>query len=57
MVSASYNFGKFDLGGFSKSVSPKLSIETKKKPPAKDADFVAEDVTTKEQALVYRLSG
>lgn len=57
MVSASYNFGKFDLGGFSKSISPKLSVQTKKQPPAKDPDFVAEDVTTKEQALVYRLSG
>ncbi|KAK9895509.1 hypothetical protein P389DRAFT_154347 [Cystobasidium minutum MCA 4210] len=57
MVSASYNFGKFDLGGFSKSISPKLSVQTKKQPPAKDPDFVAEDKTTKEQALVYRLSG
>jgi hypothetical protein len=57
MVSSSYNFGKFDLGGFSKSVSPKLSVETQKMAPKKDPDFIAEDKTTKEQALLYRLSG
>ena len=57
MVSSSYNFGKFDLGGFSKSVSPKLSVDTKKTAPKKNPDYTVEDKTTAEQALLYRLSG
>lgn len=57
MVSSSYNFGKFDLGGFSKSVSPKLSVDTKKTAPKKNPDYTVTDKTTAEQALIYRLSG
>ena len=57
MVSSSYNFGNYDLGGFSKSISPKLSVQTQKTAPKKDPDFTAVDHTTKEQALIYRLSG
>lgn len=57
MVSASYNFGSFNLGGFSKSVSPKLSVQTKKTVPKKNPDFEVVDKTTLEQAVVYRLSG
>jgi hypothetical protein len=57
MVSSSYNFGKYNLDGFSKSVSPKLSVETQKTAPKKDPDFTVTDKTTNEQALLYRLSG
>lgn len=57
MMSSSYNFGKYDLGGFSKSVSPKLSVQTQKTAPKHDPNFTATDVTTPEQALLYRLSG
>lgn len=57
MVSSSYNFGKYNLGGFSKSVSPELSVQTKKSPPKRNPDFVVTDKTSKEAALVYRLSG
>jgi len=57
MVSSSYNFGKYNLDGFSKSVAPKLSVETKKTAPKKNPDHVVTDKTTKEAALIYRLSG
>ena len=56
-VSSNYNFGNHNLGGFSKSVSPKLSVQAQKTAPKKNPDFQAVDKTTKEQALLYRLSG
>lgn len=56
MRSDNYYFGKFNLNGFSKSVS-KSSVEVKDKPPSRAADIVCEDSTTTEQALLYRLCG
>ncbi|BGP02932.1 hypothetical protein NBRC10513v2_006659 [Rhodotorula toruloides] len=56
MISSGYCFGKFDTGGFQKSIAPKQPVKAGK-PPQRNPDFVFAEKTTPEQAAVYRLSG
>jgi hypothetical protein len=56
MISSGYCFGKFDTGGFQKSIAPKQPLKAGK-PPQRNPDFVFAEKTTPEQAVVYRLSG
>ncbi|GAA6046733.1 hypothetical protein JCM3770_003140 [Rhodotorula araucariae] len=56
MISSGYCFGKFDAGGFAKSIAPKQPLKAGK-PPQRTPDFVFTEKTTAEQAVVYRLSG
>ena len=57
MQSSSFNFGSFGLNGFSKSAAEPPKITASPKPPSREADCVEPEPTSKEQALVYRLSG
>lgn len=56
MVGSSYNFGKFDAGGFSKSIASQPPVQGGKQ-PTHEPDHVWVDRTTEEQAALYRLSG
>ncbi|KAL8286193.1 hypothetical protein RQP46_004681 [Phenoliferia psychrophenolica] len=57
MVSSGYQIGKFNAGGFNKSIVPPPPFKALGKPPAKAADIVFSEKTTEEQAVIYRLSG
>jgi acyl dehydratase len=57
MVGSAYVFGKFDLGGFNKSIAPPQPLKAVSKPPAREADIVFSEKTSEEQAVIYRLSG
>ncbi|GAA5992148.1 hypothetical protein JCM10908_001789 [Rhodotorula pacifica] len=56
MISSGYCFGKFDAGGFQKSIAPKQPVKGGK-PPQRNPDFVFSEKTSPEQAALYRLSG
>lgn len=55
--SSAYAFGKFNAGGFAKSIAPPQPLKAVSKPPARAPDAVMSEKTTQEQAIIYRLSG
>lgn len=55
--SSAYCFGKFDSGGFSKSLPRSQPAKGASRPPNSRPDGVYTDNTSPEQAVLYRLSG